>query len=730
MARYPGRGLFRQWIDAGLVAHATVLALLSGLALFAPQAAANEKARVFSYTYQVEVGPLAAGEGPVNIFLPIAQSTSHQDVLSFEVHSNMPGKLGKDEKYGNRFWHGHLDKVNGDVLQATVTYKVRRHVFKNSKLSQVRATDLVQADKDRFALFLGPNRLVPTSGELIDKIVREIAPDDKNLGVIAKATYDYVVDNMEYKKVGKGWGNGDTHWACSEKYGNCTDFHALFISLARARGIPARFAIGSAVPSSKSSGELGGYHCWVEFYLPEAGWVPMDASEARKHPKMRDLLFGTHPADRFELSVGRDIELGAGHTTGPLSYFVNPHVEVGGKVYKQVTRKILFREINGSNVVVSESGPSIAAPKGDWKKKFKYVEPYGFVRLDAIFDDSKMSNSQFPFWVESEDTGAGNRRNDSRANLHARLTRVGLKLKPRKLGEAAKLTGQVEVDFQNGGSESRAALRMRHAFVALDYGPLQFLAGQTWDVVSPLYPAANNDGMMWNAGNLGDRRPQARLSFAPKVGKGRISAVVGAGMTGAVDKKDLDENEELDGFAAAFPSIQGRLGLEQSLWSDKPLKFNLWGHYAREETATNVVNDNLFASWGAGVSLSLPIVSWLALEGEGWMGENLSDIRGGIGQGVNTTTGKTIASRGGWVQVALSPWSWLSLYLGGTMDDPEDSDLNDEDRIFNTAGYVVTRFKPIKEFQVGLEYLYWVTRYKNLDEGASNRVDLHFTYFF
>jgi transglutaminase-like putative cysteine protease len=74
----------------------------------------------------------------------------------------------------------------------------------------------------------------------------------------ARAIYDWVVENVEYKKVGTGWGNGDTFWACSERYGNCTDFHALFISLARTEGIPARFEMGFPVPDSRPSGEIGG----------------------------------------------------------------------------------------------------------------------------------------------------------------------------------------------------------------------------------------------------------------------------------------------------------------------------------------------------------------------------------------------------------------------------------------------------------------------------------------
>ena len=140
-----------------------------------------------------------------------------------------------------------------------------------------------------------------------------------------------MVDNVEYKKVGSGWGNGDTFWACNERYGNCTDFHALFISLARSEGIPARFEIGFPVPADRDQGKIGGYHCWVQLYLPETGWFPIDASEAFKQPEKRELFYGTHPADRIHFTTGRDLRLGDAHRDGALNYFVYPYLEADGR---------------------------------------------------------------------------------------------------------------------------------------------------------------------------------------------------------------------------------------------------------------------------------------------------------------------------------------------------------------------------------------------------------------
>lgn len=305
--------------------------------------------RTFTFTYDVEINPQPAGNGPINVFVPLAVSDAHQDILRRDLNASIPGQEKTESRYGNHFWHGHLDRSDGKPITITVKYLVRRRVFQQLHLASGVNGHSPQ-EREELALFLGSNRRVPISGPLIDQVRTEIPQSDPTPLGRVRAIYDYVIDGMEYKKIGTGWGNGDTFWACSARYGNCTDYHALFISLARAEGIPARFEIGFPISEDRPAGQVRGYHCWTKFHLPRVGWFPIDASEADKHPERRDLYFGTHPADRIQFTIGRDLELGEGHTTGPLNYFIYPHVEVAGDKIDSVKIQLRYAEVPDAEI--------------------------------------------------------------------------------------------------------------------------------------------------------------------------------------------------------------------------------------------------------------------------------------------------------------------------------------------------------------------------------------------
>ena len=359
------------------------------------------------------------------------------------------------------------------------------------------------------------------------------------------------------------------------------------------------------------------------------------------------------------------------------------------------------------------------------------IKFYGFLRLDMDFDSQRPNNTQAPLFITSPDPVAGGTENGD-FSMHPRLTRFGIDYSgPRldKLGDA-KLSGKLETDFENGGSESRQIIRIRQAYLRLDWTNFSFLAGQTWDIVSPLLPTVNNDTTQWNAGNVGDRRPQFRAAYEPKVGSGKLSVLGGIGLTGAIDSADLDNNGFRDGEEAARPDVQARLGYSHTVVHDQSASVGISAFYGYLKTSRVVGGRINSHAQLVNIDFTLPFTSFASLRGEGWWGRNMSDVRGGAGQGLNVATGQEIRGRGGWSEATFTVSRFLSINPGFSTDDPVDADVPGAGRTRNQAVYVANRITVSPKFLIGADYLRWRTSFKGLTRGVDNRVNVFFQYSF
>lgn len=70
------------------------------------------------------------------------------------------------------------------------------------------------------------------------------------------------------------------------------------------------------------------------------------------------------------------------------------------------------------------------------------------------------------------------------------------------------------------------------------------------------------------------------------------------------------------------------------------------------------------------------------------------------------------------------------LAAGASLDTARTADLAIGDRQRNNTFCGVLRYKPLESLQLGLEYLYWQTMYKDVGQGIANRVDLHLSVVF
>lgn len=283
----------------------------------------------FNFTYEVQLPEFSeSGE----LWMPIAQSDQFQTIELISMET--PGKhtILKDEKFGNSILYIKLLPEHSNQKFA-LNYKVVRQ----------EKGPYQKADID-LAKYLESTELIPVGdrfGILAEEII--IKKQANTPLTKARALYDYVIDNVRYAKQGK-YGTGDANFACDSKSGNCTEFHSLFISLARSAGIPSRFAVGAAIPSARNEGGVDGYHCWAEFYV-DGKWWPVDISEANKYTALATYYFGHHPANRIEFTRGRDIAPIPMPKSGPINFLAYPILEVDGQP-DLVETKFTFTRIN------------------------------------------------------------------------------------------------------------------------------------------------------------------------------------------------------------------------------------------------------------------------------------------------------------------------------------------------------------------------------------------------
>ncbi|HET6576141.1 MAG TPA: transglutaminase domain-containing protein [Fimbriiglobus sp.] len=285
-------------------------ALLLALTLTAPP-----QARTFTFTYAAEVTGLPAGQ-TARVWVPVPPTDAEQTVEVLEQTGPGTSKLTREAEYGNRIWYVEAAPDANGTLKLSAKYKVTRRPAAAGKL------DVPNVDR-----LLKPDKLVPIDGKPLALIADRKLP--ANPVAKARALYDVVFRHMKYRKDLDGWGRGDAAWACDSKGGNCSDFHSLFISLARSQELPARFEMGFGLPVEEGKGELGGYHCWARVKAGEA-WLPADISEASKLGAKAGDYFGKLPPNRVLFSVGRDITLAPKQDGPPLNFFIYPYVEAGG----------------------------------------------------------------------------------------------------------------------------------------------------------------------------------------------------------------------------------------------------------------------------------------------------------------------------------------------------------------------------------------------------------------
>ena len=356
------------------------------------------------------------------------------------------------------------------------------------------------------------------------------------------------------------------------------------------------------------------------------------------------------------------------------------------------------------------------------------IQLYGKIKMDAAYDSARTNTGNFARWVNSGEK----RRGDGQFNATANETRLGLKFTG-PTTETLKTSGLVEIDFYGGGAETSPEPRMRHAYVNLEWPKqrLSVLAGQTWDVISPLNPGTINYTVQWWGGNIGVRRPQVRVTKGFSLSDDTDLTLQGAllrmpGHNSGFDPGDTGED-------AGFPSVQARAALTFPLFGAKKSTIGVSTHYAQEEYDRDTSGNNIDVhSWSGNVDAKVPVNNWLTFKGEAFVGQNLDAYAGGIGQGINVVGNDVseLESVGGWLAASIGPWDSWSFNVGANIEVITAGVTIDGTRTSNGAVFGNVLYKINDHASVGFELSSWHTEYQNASSGTDVRAQTAFIYKF
>lgn len=314
------------------------LVSLSALVLLAVPAFAVGKTGVVTFTLNPAV---SKDTKAVDVWIPYPLSNKAQTISDVSVTGNFANSaVYRDDDSEAIFLHATWPSV-----AEKPELKFSFHVDMSSrKVPQINESSLPIPAPIRNK-YLQSTPEVPA--DMFRKKAAEIIAGKTTILEKARAIYDWTVENTVRDPNVKGCGlakPGRTLYEC-EGGGKCADISAVFVTFARAAGIPARDVYGLRLGTPKNGDITSGFHCWAEFYLPGTGWIPVDPADVRKMMLVHDLKLGDKATrewreffwggdDLFRITLNKDsrgVTLTPGKEEGKVNYFMYPFAQVDGR---------------------------------------------------------------------------------------------------------------------------------------------------------------------------------------------------------------------------------------------------------------------------------------------------------------------------------------------------------------------------------------------------------------
>lgn len=177
----------------------------------------------------------------------------------------------------------------------------------------------------------------------LESVLLSIYTPDKSIAALAIACSEFIYKNFTYIK-GITTIETTVDEIIAHRAGVCQDFAHILLELLRTMQIPARYVSGYICPNKNGMRGEGATHAWVEFFIPDFGWVGIDPTN--------NALVGNH---HVKLAVGRDFTDCTpikGTFKGPAYQQLSVFVSVGyedGMVFEEINNVQLEKSTIDAN---------------------------------------------------------------------------------------------------------------------------------------------------------------------------------------------------------------------------------------------------------------------------------------------------------------------------------------------------------------------------------------------
>ncbi|RLG71687.1 MAG: hypothetical protein DRO23_11595 [Thermoprotei archaeon] len=302
-----------------------ILALLSIiLASLTPLASCFKMSTTYVMVYNVEV----EAENGTIVNIPLPPKLSWQSIIAILNETYSGGIIERDyDKYVIRITTSNKFEYRANVEVSVSSIYGEAGIFRKLNASMKTFVE------KRFGLkpstyynLVSPtywwNYSIPEVKKSLEEFYSLYNYSSKNelledtlINVLMKLR-DYVSKKLTYRPVAKGrLGVRD---ALLGNYGDCSEYSDVFITFARALGIPSLRCIGFVIRGWNS--QLGEYsvvgHAWPIIYVNDLGWIPFEVTVAPEYLKAKPgetslkyicLLIDHGNVTRESLDLARDI---------------------------------------------------------------------------------------------------------------------------------------------------------------------------------------------------------------------------------------------------------------------------------------------------------------------------------------------------------------------------------------------------------------------------------------